>query len=192
MFNKNIKLVIFALIIAYAIYQFTEGYIGNGIMYILLSTIFIFLYFKNEMILLAFLKLRKQDFVGAKKWLDKIKNPEGALVKKQQGYLNYLNGIMVSQTNMNEAEGYFKKAISLGLSMDHDLAMAKLNLAGIAFSKRRKPEAQKLLAEAEKLDKRDMLADQIKMMKQQMKKAIVPKQQYGQPTSARQNRRSRR
>ncbi len=192
MFNKNIKLVITALILAFAVYQFTEGEIGNGIMYILLSTIFIFLYFKNEMILLSFLKLRKQDFPGAKKWLDKIKNPEGALVKKQQGYLNYLNGVMVSQTNMNEAEKYFKKAIELGLSMDHDLAMAKLNLAGIAFSKRRKPEAQKLLAEAQKLDKRDMLVDQIKMMKKQMKTASIPKQQYGQPTSARQNRRSKR
>ena len=192
MFNKNIKLVLTALIIGYAIYQFTQGYIGNGIMYILLSTIFIFLYFKNEMILLAFFRLRKQDFEGAKKWLDKIRNPEAALVKKQQGYLNYLNGIMVSQSNMNEAEKYFKKAISLGLSMDHDLAMAKLNLAGIAFSKRRKQEAQKLLAEAEKLDKRSMLADQIKMMKQQMKKASIPNQHYGQPTSSRQNRRSRR
>lgn len=192
MFNKNIKLIIAALIIGYAIYQFVEGYIGNGIMYILLSSIFIFLYFKNEMILLAFLRLRKQDFEGAKKWLDKIKNPKAALVKKQQGYLNYLNGIMVSQTNMNEAEKYFKNAIKLGLSMNHDLAMAKLNLAGIAFTKRRKQEAKKLLAEAEKLDKRDMLADQIKMMKQQMKKASIPRQQYGQPTSARQNRRSRR
>jgi predicted S18 family serine protease len=192
MFNKNIKLVIAALIVAYGIYQFIEGYIGNGIMYILLSTIFIFLYFKNEIILLAFLRLRKQDFSGAKKWLDKIKNPKTALVRKQQGYLNYLNGIMVSQTNMNEAEKYFKNAINLGLSMDHDLAMAKLNLAGIAFSKRRKQEAKMLLTEAEKLDKRDMLADQIKMMKQQMKKASIPRQQYGQPTSSRQNRRSRR
>lgn len=192
MFNKNIKLVITALIVAYAIYQFTEGYIGNGIMYILLSTIFIFLYFKNEIILLAFLRLRKQDFVGAKRWLDKIKNPKGSLVRKQQGYLNYLNGIMVSQSNMNEAEKYFKNAINLGLSMDHDLAMAKLNLAGIAFSKKRKQEAQKLLTEAEKLDKRNMIADQIKMMKQQMKKASIPRQHYGQPTSSRQNRRSRR
>ena len=145
MFNKNIKLVLALLIIAYAVYQFTEGYIGNGIMYILLSLIFVFLYFKNEMILLAFLRLRKQDFDGAKKWLNKIKNPSSALVKKQEGYYNYLHGLMVSQTNMNEAEKYFKKAINLGLSMDHDLAMAKLNLAGIAFSKRRKMEAQKLI-----------------------------------------------
>ncbi len=192
MFNKNIKLVIAFLIIAYAIYEFTEGYIGNGIMYILLSLIFIFLYFKNEFILLAFLKLRKQDFEGAKNWLNKIKNPSSALVKKQEGYYNYLHGIMVAQTDMNAAEKYFKKAIGLGLSMDHDLAMAKLNLAGIAFSKRRPQEAQKLLAEAQKLDKRDMLADQIKMFKQQMKKTSIPKQHYGQPTSSRQNKRSRR
>jgi tetratricopeptide (TPR) repeat protein len=192
MYNKNIKLFIAILILAYAVYQFTEGYIGNGIMFILLASIFVFLYFKNEFILLAFLKLRKQDFEGANKWLNKIKNPAAALTTKQEGYFNYLKGIMVSQTNMNEAEKYFKTAVSLGLSMDHDLAMAKLNLAGIAFSKRRKQEAQKLLAEAEKLDKRNMLGDQIKMMKQQMKKAAIPKQHYGQPTSARQGRRSRR
>ncbi|MEO9076252.1 MAG: DUF2892 domain-containing protein [Gelidibacter sp.] len=179
MYNKNIKLVITALIIAYAVYQFTEGYIGNGIMWILLSTIFVFLYFKNEFILLAFLRLRKQDFVGAKRWLDKIKNPSNALVKKQEGYYNYLHGIMVSQTNMNEAEKYFKKALTLGLSMDHDMAMAKLNLAGISFSKRRPQEAKMLLNEAQKLDKRNMLADQIKMMKDSMKKAQMPNQHYG-------------
>lgn len=179
MYNKNIKLVITALILAYAIYQFTEGYIGNGIMFILLSTIFIFLYFKNEFILLAFLRLRKQDFAGAKKWLDMIKNPSSALVKKQEGYYNYLHGIMVSQTNMNEAEKYFKKALTFGLAMDHDMAMAKLNLAGIAFSKRRPQEAKILLKEAQKLDKRNMLADQIKMMKDSMKKAQMPNQHYG-------------
>ena len=179
MFNKNIKLVIAFLIIGFAIYQFTEGYIGNGIMYILLSLIFVFLYFKNEFILLAFFRLRKQDFEGAKKWLDKIKNPSAALVKKQEGYYNFLHGVLVSQTNMNAAEKFFKKALKLGLSMDHDKAMAKMNLAGIAFSKRRPIEAKKLLAEATKLDKRDMLAEQIKMMKNQMKKSTGPKQHYG-------------
>ncbi|WP_452227077.1 DUF2892 domain-containing protein [Lacinutrix cladophorae] len=192
MYNKNFKLIIAAAIVGVAIWQFIEGYIGNGIMFILLSLIFIFLYFKNEFILLAFLKLRKQDFEGANKWLDKIKNPEAALVTKQQGYFNYLKGIMVSQTDMNEAEKRFKKAITLGLSMDHDLAMAKLNLAGIAFTKRRKQEAQILLKEAEKLDKRDMLKDQIKMMKDNMKRAQAPNQHYGQGGSMRsQKRRSR-
>ncbi|OIQ28323.1 MAG: hypothetical protein BM564_09630 [Bacteroidetes bacterium MedPE-SWsnd-G2] len=179
MYNKNIKLVIAILIFGYSVFQFTEGNIGNGIMYILLSLIFVFFYFKNEFILLAFLRLRKQDFDGAKKWLGKIKNPSSALVKKQEGYYNYLLGIMDSQSNMNNAEKHFKKAISLGLSMDHDLAMAKLNLAGIAFSKRRPQEAKQLLNEAQKLDKRNMLTDQIKMMKQNMKKAQGPTPHYG-------------
>jgi len=179
MFNKNIKLVIAVLVIATGVWQFTEGEIGNGIMFILLSLVFVFLYIKNELILLAFLRLRKQDFEGAKKWLDRIKNPTGALVTKQQGYYNYLNGLMVSQTNINEAEKYFKKAIALGLSMNADLAMAKLNLAGIAMTKSRKREAQILLAEAKKLDKHNMLGEQIKMMQQQMKKAGQPRQQFG-------------
>lgn len=170
MFNKNIKLVIAGLIIVWAVWQFVEGHIGNGISLILLAGIFIFLYFKNEMILLAFLRLRKQDFPGAKKWLDKIKDPEKALTKKQQGYYWYLHGLMVSQSNITQAEKFFKRAIRMGLSMDHDLAMAKLNLAGIAMTKRRKREATMLLNEAKKLDKHGMMTDQIRMMKEQMKK----------------------
>jgi hypothetical protein len=81
--------------------QFTENNIGNGIFFNSYFLQFsIFLYFKNEFILLAFLKLRKQDFPGAKKWLSHIKNPEAALVQKQQGYFNYLHGLMLSQTNL--------------------------------------------------------------------------------------------
>ena len=170
MFHRNIKLIIAGIIIATGIWQFTESNIGNGIFLILLSAIPIFLYFKNEFILLAFLKLRKQDFEGAKKWLAQIKNPETALIQKQQGYFNYLHGIMLSQTNINQAEKYFKKAIELGLSMDMDLAVAKLNLAGVAMTRRRKLEATALLNEAKKLDKQNMLKDQIVMMKEQMKK----------------------
>ncbi len=170
MFNKNIKLVIAGLIIAYAIYQFVEGNIGNGISLILFSLIFIFLYFRNEMILLAFLRMRKQDMEGTQKWLDRIKNPEAALITKQQGYYNYLHGILHSQKNLTQAEKFFRKALKLGLTMDYDVAMAKLSLAGIAMQKRRKREATTLLNEAKKLDKNNMLTDQIKMMQKQMKK----------------------
>lgn len=170
MFHKNIKLVLAFLIIAYSGYQFVEGNIGNGIALILLSLIFIFLYFRNEIILLAFLRMRKQDLEGTQKWLDRIKNPKATLVTKQQGYYNYLHGIIHSQKNLTQAEKYFKKALKLGLTMDYDVAMAKLSLAGIAMQKRRKREATMLLNEAKKLDKNNMLTDQIKMMQQQMKK----------------------
>ena len=170
MFHKNIKLLLAGLIIATAIWQMIESNIGNGIFLILLSAIPIFLYFKNEFILLAFLKLRKQDFPGAQKWLAYIKKPESALVRKQQGYFNYLHGIMLSQTNLIQAEKFFKKAVELGLTMDMDLAVCKLNLAGVAMTRRRKLEATNLLNEAKKLDKQGMLKEQITMMKEQMKK----------------------
>jgi hypothetical protein len=179
MFNKNIKLILAVLTLGASVWQFIEVNIGNGIMLLLLMGIFIFLYFKNEIILLAFLKLRKQDFEGARGWLNKISNPEGALIKKQQGYFNYLHGIMLSQTNLSAAEKYLKKAVTLGLSMDHDMAMTKLTLGSIAMSKNRKKEGQALIKEAEKLDKHGMLNDQIKTMKQQMKRVNVPNQHYG-------------
>ncbi|MBK43430.1 MAG: hypothetical protein CMC83_06125 [Flavobacteriaceae bacterium] len=185
MFPKFIKIILFLSSLAYSIYQFTENYIGNGIMFFVIGLIFLFLYFKNEFIILAFFKLRKQDFIGTERWLNRIKKPKSALTKKQQGYYNFLKGILSSQNNMNAAEKYFKKAISLGLSMNHDLAMAKLNLAGIAFTKRRKIEAQKLLTEAQKLDKRNILTEQIKIMKNKMKKTSIPNQHYGQNRGAR-------
>lgn len=170
MFHKYIKLVIATGILVWAVFQFVDGNIMNGISLVLLAGIFILFYFKNEFILLAFWQLRKQNFAGASKWLSYIKNPSNALVKKQEGYYNFLQGIMISQNNLTQAEKYFKKAISLGLNMKHDLAMAKLQLAGIAMSKRRKREATALITEAKKLDTQNVLADQVKMLKQQLKK----------------------
>jgi len=170
MFPKFIKLIVALMSFGYSIFQFTENNIGNGIALIFLTLIIIFFYFKNEIILLAFLRMRKQDFEGTQKWLNKIKNPESALTQKQVGYYNFLRGIISSQTNLTEAEKYFKKAISLGLSMNHDLAMAKMSLAGILMQKRRKREATNLLNEAKKIDKQRMLADQIRIMQQQLKR----------------------
>lgn len=170
MFPKIIKLILAIAFFLYGGYEFYESYIGNGIFLTLLSGMMVLLYFKNEMIFLAFLRLRKQDFQGTERWLNKIKSPERSLVRKQQGYFYYLHGIIQSQNNLTTAEKHFKKAIQLGLTMTHDLAMAKMSLAGIMMQKRRKREANALLAEAKKLDKHGMLTDQVKIMQQQMKR----------------------
>lgn len=170
MFPKFIKIVLAIASVGFAVYQFIEGNIGNGIAMVLLAGIFVFLFYKNELILLAFLRLRKQDFEGTQRWLNRIKNPESALTQKQQGYFYFLHGVIEAQKNLTKAERYFKKSISLGLNMKHDLAMAKLSLAGIVMQKRRKREATLLLNEAKKLDKQNMLTDQIKLMQQQLKK----------------------
>ena len=170
MFPKIIKLILAIAFFLYGGYEFYESYVGNGIFLTLLSGMMVLLYFKNEMIFLAFLRLRKQDFQGTERWLNKIKSPERSLVRKQQGYFYYLHGIIQSQNNLTIAEKHFKKAIQLGLTMKHDLAMAKMSLAGIMMQKRRKREATALLAEAKKLDKHGMLTEQVKIMQQQMKR----------------------
>jgi hypothetical protein len=74
---------------------------------------------------------------------------------------------MLSQTNINQSEKYFKKAIELGLSMDMDLAVAKLNLAEF---KKKKVRSDEPTQRSKRLDKQGMLKEQITMMKGQMKK----------------------
>ena len=168
--NKYLKIVLAVLIVAWAVQQFVQGNIGNGIALIFLSLIPLLLYLRNEYILLTFLRLRKQDMVGMEKYLSKIVEPETALMRKQQGYYNYMYGIIYSQKNLTQAEKYFRKALQLGLNMDYDVAMAKLSLAGIMMQKRKKREAQELLTEAKKLDKQHLMSEQIRMLQQQLKK----------------------
>jgi hypothetical protein len=112
---------------------------------------------------------------AAEKWLRKITNYEKQLIPQQHGYYNMLIGLIESQRAPMQSEKYFKKALALGLHMDHNIALAKLSLAGVAMAKRNKREAEKLLQEAKKADKNKLLADQIKMMKDQM--GMMDKQQ---------------
>jgi len=72
--NKYIKIAVAALLILGGLYMmiFTRN-LGWGIVVFLLSALPIFLFFKNENILLAFWHLRKQDMVKATKFLNNIK-----------------------------------------------------------------------------------------------------------------------
>lgn len=170
MLNKIIRLALTAIFLGLAVWQFIEGNIGNGIMWVLLSGLVLFTYFRNENILIAFWHMRKNNMAKAEASLHRIKNPEKSLVKGQLAYWYMLKGIVTSQSGIGKAETYLRKALKTGLRMKHDQAMAKLQLAGIALTKRRKREAMVLLSEVKKLDKRGMLNDQVKMIKQQMKR----------------------
>lgn len=170
MLSKIIRLSLAGLTLAWAIWQFVEGNIGNGILIVLLSGLFVLSYFRNERILIAFWFIRKNNFERAKKVLSGIKSPDKSLTKGQRAYFYFLNGLMEAQSNMNKSESFMRKALNIGLRMKHDRAMAKLNLAGIAITKRRKREAMVLLSEVKKLDERGLLTEQVKMVKQQMKR----------------------
>jgi len=170
MVNRIVKIVLAVALLAMIVWQFSVGNIGNGIMLILLLSLVVLSIFKDERILWAFYQLRKQKPQKAQAVLAKIKRPE-LLIGSQEAYYYYLTGLVESQLNsLTRAEKFFRKALNMGLRMKHDQAMAKLNLAGICMSKRKKREATTLLAEAKKLDKHKMLADQIKMLQQQLKR----------------------
>lgn len=159
--------------IGFGIYLFTQRAYGWGTVSILLSSLPVLLFFKNEFILMAFWFMRKQDIEKARKWLDKITNPKSQLINKQMGYYHYMLGITEAQTNVNNSEKHMRKALDYGLSFKHDRAMAKLSLAGAAMAKGRKQEAEKLLKESKALDTQGLFTEQIKMMEQQMKKVNV-------------------
>jgi len=169
MYNKEIKALLSLALLSAGIYLFTDGEIGYGILVLLLMGLVILSIFRDERILKAFYHLRKNDMQKAEATLSKIKHPE-KLIKSQEAYFYYLNGLVLSQTQMNKAEKFFKRALTTGLRNDTDKAVAKLNLAGLAMSRRRKREATTLIAEVKKLDKHNMLEDQVKMMKQQLKR----------------------
>ena len=168
MLNRIIKFVLIAIVSAAMVYEFFEVNIGNGIIYLLLDGIIVLLLFKHEINLLAFLQIRRSKFDSARKIMTWVKKPEQMPIK-QQAYFYFLNGLIESQSNsMTKSEKHFKKALNTGLSMDHDKAMANLNLAGIAMARRRKREAMNYMAQAKKFDKAKLLTDQIKMLKGQM------------------------
>ena len=169
MYNKEIKIALALIILASSIFLFILGEIGYGILVIIIMGLVILSIFKDERIVKAFYHLRKNDMQKAASTLSKIKHPE-KLIRSQEAYFYYLNGLILSQTQMNQSEKFFKKALSIGLRTDTDKAVAKLNLAGLAMSRRKKREATTLITEAKKLDKHNMLDEQLKMMKQQLKR----------------------
>ena len=133
-------------------------------------SIVLFTYFRNERILLSLWHMRKNNVAKAEKALTGIRNPEKSLIRSQLAYYYLLLGMIESQRKVGKAETLLKRALNTGLRTDQDKALAKLNLAGIALTKRRKKEAQILLTDVKRLDSKGVLAEQTKYIKQQMKR----------------------
>lgn len=166
---SNILRLIIACIIAGAgVALCAFGFWGWGILVFLLGGLVLLTFFFNENMIIAQYYMRKENMDRAENWLARITDYEKQLNKTQYGYYNLLLGLMESRKAPMKSEKYFKKALSLGMKMSHNIALAKLSLAGIAMAKRNKREAQMYLQEATKDDKNKLLSDQIKMMKTQM------------------------
>jgi len=168
---KFLKLIIAGLILAGAVYLFIEGEISYGVWSVLLSGLLVLFHFKNLKNIVALLLVRKSKFDAAEKVLATVKHPEN-LIARQEGYYYYLCGLVATQKQeISKAEKLLKKALKSGLKMKMDQAVANLNLAGIALSKRNKKLAVIYIRECKKLDTRKMLTSQIKEVEYMMKRA---------------------
>lgn len=174
--SNIVRIVICSLMTVGIVALFWFGHWGWAILAIIVTILAWVTVFFNEKMLIAQWFLRKENMPKAEQWLRKIQNYEKELISAQHGYYHMLIGMIESQRAPMQSEKYFKKALSLGLYMDHNIALAKLSLAGIAMAKRNKREAEKLLSEAKKADKNKLLDEQIKMMKSQM--GLMDKQQF--------------
>ncbi len=166
--SNIVRLIIACVVAGAGVTLCAFGFWGWGILVFLLGGMVLLTFFFNENMLIAQYFLRKENTVKSEEWLLKITDYEKQLNKSQHGYYNLLMGLLESRKAPMKSEKYFKKALSLGMKMSHNIALAKLSLAGIAMAKRNKREAQMYLQEAAKDDKNKLLADQIKMMKGQM------------------------
>jgi hypothetical protein len=164
--SNILRLIIACVVLGAGVTLCGFGFWGWGILVFFIGAL---------ILLIAQFYLRKENTEKSEQWLLKITNYEKQLYKGQFGYYNLLMGLIESRKAPLKSEKYFKKALSLGMKMSHNIALAKLSLAGISMAKRNKREAQMYLQEAAKADTNKMLAEQIKMMKGQM--AQMDKQQ---------------
>ncbi len=169
MIGLIIRVILALAAVGFNVYLFYVGSWGWGITFILVTALIILSFFRNENIIMALYHMRtgKQD--KAWKALNRIKAPQ-YLPKKQHAYVLYLRGMLGLQQDMGfaKSEQFIRKALQMGLRTDQDKAVAKMQLAGICMQTGRKNEAKTLLNDAKKLDKNNMLKEQLDMMKKQM------------------------
>jgi tetratricopeptide (TPR) repeat protein len=154
--------------LAFTTWLFATGSWGWGIVFIFVTGVVILSIFRNQNILLAALQMRQQNVEKAKKYLNRIKQPQ-YLIRGQRAYFFYLSALVNQEsTKMSATEASLRKALNVGLNKDHDQAMAKINIAAICMQTGRRREAETLLSEAKKLDTKGVMSEYIKGLKKQM------------------------
>ncbi|NQX92749.1 MAG: DUF2892 domain-containing protein [Flavobacteriales bacterium] len=169
--TRIIKIALAAASLAYTVYLFITGHWGAGIGMIFVSAILVLINLRSMRLIVALFQIRKQNLDKAKQWVQRV-NPD-KLWKNQKGYWYYLMGQLSMQENLNTSDKYLRKALNLGLNMNHDKAMAKMNLAVIAANRNKRREAISLINEAKRLDTKGMMKNEIKQVEKAIKSPRV-------------------
>lgn len=154
--------------IFFTVFLFATGSWGWGITFIFVTAFFVLLFIRNENILLALNQMRVGNHEKAYKYIKRITNPRLLIFKRQQAYFYYLSGMLgASELGLSKSEQMIRKALNTGLRSKQDQAVANMHLGAICMQTGRKKEAQNFLSDAKKLDKDNVLADQLKQLKKQ-------------------------
>ena len=167
MITRLLKILLAASSLAYTVYLFTKAQTGAAIGMIFVTIILTLATLRSMRLVMAFVQLRQQNMDKARVWLSRVS--ESSLWPRQRGYYYFLMGSMTMEQNMNDAEKFIKRALHLGLKQDHDKAAANLNLAIVASTRRKLPEAKRLIKESKRLDTKGALARDIKMVEDAIK-----------------------
>lgn len=166
-----IKLILTLGSLFYTGYLFSVGSWGWAIFFIFITAFFGLFIFRNENILLALNQMRLQNVEKAAKYINRIKQPQ-YLMRGQRAYYYYMKALTGGQQRgLGEMEQLFRKALATGLRNVQDQAMTKMYIASLCLQTGRRREAETLLAEAKKLDKKGMLTDHIKELKKHFGKS---------------------
>ena len=166
-----IRCIIATIALGFNVFLFINGNWGWGITFLFVTAIVILSFFRNESMILALNQMRLGNTDKAKMYINRITHPN-LLPRKQHAYVLFLQAVMNTQEfGFSKSEQYLRKALGLGLRTGQDNAVARMHLAGICLQTGRKSEAEKLLAEAKKLDNTGMMREQINSMLNQMKMA---------------------
>lgn len=169
MFGFIIRVIVALSALGFNTYLFMSGSWGWGISLILVTALIFLSFWRNENVIIALYHMRfgKQD--KAWKSLNRLKSLN-YLPKGQRAYVYYLKAMLGMQHEMglSNCEQMMRKALSIGLRTKQDRAVAHLQLAGIAMQTGRKGEAKREMAEAKKLDEKDILKEQLQQMRKQM------------------------
>lgn len=165
--SRILKIALAVGSLAYAIQLFRTSYTGSGIGMVLLALIFGLTAMRSMRMIMVAFRIQQQDMDKARKVLAGI-NPKH-LWPNNRGQYWFLQGNLLLESSLSEAEKAFRTALDVGLKRDEEKAAVMLNLAAIQSSKRRMKEAKALIAQAKRLDKKGMLKADIRTIEQAIK-----------------------
>lgn len=165
--SRILKFGLAAAAIAYAVQLFMSGYTGSGVGMVILGILLGLTGLRSMRMIVVAFRIQQQKLDKAREVLAGI-NPKH-LWPSSRGQYWFLQGNLLLESSLSEAEKAFRTALDVGMKRDEEKAAVMLNLAAIQSSKRRTKEAKALIAQAKRLDKKGMLKADIRTIEQAIK-----------------------